>query len=39
MSESSNRAIILDTSGRELDTIRQKLEEREYTEILALAWP
>jgi len=39
VSESSSRAIILDTSGRELDTIRQKLEEREYTEILALAWP
>ena len=39
MSDSSNRAIILETSGRELDTIRQKLEEREYTEILALAWP
>lgn len=39
MSESNSRAIILETSGRELDVIRQKLEEREYTEILALAWP
>lgn len=39
MSDSNSRAIILETSGRELETIRQKLEEREYTEILALAWP
>jgi len=39
VSDSNSRAIILETSGRELETIRQKLEEREYTEILALAWP
>jgi pilus assembly protein CpaE len=39
VSESNSRAIILETSGRDLDVIRRKLEEREYTEILTIAWP
>lgn len=39
MSETSTRAIILETSGRDLEVIRARLLEREYTEVLALGWP